>query len=46
MTFTHALRRPAWGPCITRRAALGNRADVSISIYADGARPRVREAST
>jgi N-acetylmuramoyl-L-alanine amidase len=30
--------RPAWGPCITERAAFGNRAgaDVAISIHADG----------
>lgn len=30
--------RPAWGPCITERAARGNRAgaDVAISIHADG----------
>jgi N-acetylmuramoyl-L-alanine amidase len=29
---------PAWGPCITERAAFGNRAaaDVAISIHADG----------
>ncbi len=29
---------PAWGPCITERAAIGNRAgaDVAISIHADG----------
>lgn len=30
--------KPAWGPCITKRAARGNRAnaDVAISIHADG----------
>lgn len=30
--------KPAWGPCITERAAVGNRAgaDVAISIHADG----------
>lgn len=30
--------RPPWGPCITERAAVGNRAgaDVAISIHADG----------
>jgi N-acetylmuramoyl-L-alanine amidase len=30
--------KPAWGPCITERAARGNRAgaDVAISIHADG----------
>ncbi|MCW2923357.1 MAG: N-acetylmuramoyl-L-alanine amidase [Thermoleophilia bacterium] len=37
VTFTHALNTPAWGPCITQRAAIGNRADVAISIHADGA---------
>ncbi len=26
-----------WGPCITERAAIGNRADVAVSIHADGA---------
>jgi len=36
--FTHTLARPAYGPCITERAAIGNRAhaDVAISIHADG----------
>ena len=29
-------RRPSWGPCINRRARIGNRADVAISIHADG----------
>lgn len=42
VTFTQALGRPAWGPCITQRAALGNRADVAISIHADGAPSRER----
>jgi N-acetylmuramoyl-L-alanine amidase len=37
VTFTRANGEPAWGPCITRRADLGNRADVAISIHADGA---------
>jgi len=37
VTFTRANGRPAWGPCITQRADLGNRADVSISLHADGA---------
>jgi N-acetylmuramoyl-L-alanine amidase len=33
-----ARTRPPWGPCITERAAIGNRAgaDVAISIHADG----------
>ena len=33
-----------WGPCITRRAAIGNRAraDAAISIHADGGPPRGR----
>lgn len=26
----------AWGPCITIRGALGNRADVAVSLHADG----------
>jgi N-acetylmuramoyl-L-alanine amidase len=36
--FTHTLTSPAYGPCITERAAIGNRAraDVAISIHADG----------
>ena len=36
--FTHTLKSPAYGPCITERAAIGNRAhaDVAISIHADG----------
>ena len=37
VTFTRANGRPAWGPCITGRAAIGSRADVSISLHADGA---------
>jgi N-acetylmuramoyl-L-alanine amidase len=37
VTFTRANGSPAWGPCITRRADIGNRADVAISIHADGA---------
>lgn len=34
-----ALTRPndrGWGPCINRRAAIGNRSDLAISIHADG----------
>lgn len=42
VTFTRANGRPAWGPCVTRRADIGNRADVSISIHADGAPASVR----
>ena len=36
--FTHTLTTPAYGPCITERAAIGNRAHaaVAISIHADG----------
>lgn len=36
VTFTRANGKPAWGPCITERAAIGNRADVAISLHADG----------
>lgn len=34
----------SWGPCITERAAIGNRAgaDAAISIHADGAPPTAR----
>ncbi|MBC7461572.1 MAG: N-acetylmuramoyl-L-alanine amidase [Thermoleophilia bacterium] len=34
--LTRANGTPAWGPCVTERAALGNAADVSISLHADG----------
>jgi N-acetylmuramoyl-L-alanine amidase len=36
--LTHTRTRPAWGPCITERAAIGNRnqADAAVSIHADG----------
>jgi N-acetylmuramoyl-L-alanine amidase len=37
VTFTRANGRPAWGPCITARADIGSRADVAISLHADGA---------
>ncbi len=37
VTWTRRNGSPAWGPCITGRAAIGNRADVAISIHADGA---------
>src|SRR5436305_3124765 len=38
VVMTHVNVRP-WGPCITRRAALGNQihADAAVSIHADGA---------
>lgn len=36
VAFTHALGAPAWGPCITDRARIGNLADVSVSLHADG----------
>jgi N-acetylmuramoyl-L-alanine amidase len=36
--LTRSAHRPAYGPCIDRRAAIGNRAhaDAAISIHADG----------
>lgn len=34
--FTRTALTPAWGPCITERARLGNRADVAVSLHADG----------
>jgi len=36
--LTRGARSPAWGPCITERAAIGNRlrANVALSIHADG----------
>jgi N-acetylmuramoyl-L-alanine amidase len=34
--LTHTEGKPAWGPCITKRAAIGNKADISISVHADG----------
>jgi N-acetylmuramoyl-L-alanine amidase len=37
VTFTRANGSPAWGPCVTGRADIGSRADVAISIHADGA---------
>jgi len=36
ITYTHTATRPVWGPCITQRAAIGNRANVAISLHADG----------
>lgn len=42
VTMTRRNGVPAWGPCVTRRADLGNRADVSISLHADGAATRAR----
>ncbi|MEU2419576.1 N-acetylmuramoyl-L-alanine amidase [Streptomyces sp. NPDC007851] len=37
--LTHDGDRPAWGPCVTQRARIGNdaHADAAISIHADGA---------
>ncbi|MFG2952306.1 N-acetylmuramoyl-L-alanine amidase [Streptomyces sp. NPDC048291] len=37
--MTHDGDRPAWGPCVTKRAEIGNdaHADAAISIHADGA---------
>lgn len=42
VTFTRRNGIPRWGPCITGRADVGNRADVAISIHADGAPARAR----
>ncbi|MCW2928489.1 MAG: cell wall hydrolase/autolysin [Thermoleophilia bacterium] len=42
VTFTRANGAPAWGPCITQRADIGNRANVSISLHTDGAPTRAR----
>ena len=41
VVLTRTATRPAWGPCITERAAIGNRAhaSVAISIHADGGPP-------
>ena len=36
VTLTHNAVTPKWGPCITQRAAIGNRADAAISLHADG----------
>lgn len=37
--LTHDGDRPAWGPCVTKRAGIGNdaHADAAISLHADGA---------
>ncbi|MEU2773145.1 N-acetylmuramoyl-L-alanine amidase [Streptomyces sp. NPDC007162] len=37
--LTHDGDRPAWGPCVTKRAQIGNdaHADAAISLHADGA---------
>ncbi|WP_369222458.1 N-acetylmuramoyl-L-alanine amidase [Streptomyces sp. R39] len=37
--LTHDADQPAWGPCVTRRAEIGNtaHADAAISVHADGA---------
>jgi N-acetylmuramoyl-L-alanine amidase len=44
VVLTHTRTKPAWGPCITGRAEIGNRAgaDVAISIHADGHEPTGR----
>jgi len=41
--LTRGATTPAWGPCITERAAIGNRAraDAAISIHGDGGPPGV-----
>lgn len=36
VTLTRDGAKPAWGPCITERATIGNRADVAVSLHADG----------
>jgi N-acetylmuramoyl-L-alanine amidase len=38
VVLTRTATRPAWGPCITERAAIGNRvhADAAVSIHGDG----------
>ena len=44
VVLTRGESTPSWGPCITERAAIGNRvhADAAISIHADGAPASVR----
>jgi N-acetylmuramoyl-L-alanine amidase len=46
--LTHTRTSPAWGPCITERAAIGNRnhAAAAVSIHADGGPPDGRGFST
>ena len=46
--LTHTRSSPAWGPCITERAAIGNRshAAAAISIHADGGPPSGRGFAT
>jgi N-acetylmuramoyl-L-alanine amidase len=48
VVLTHTRTSPPWGPCITERAAIGNRrhAAAAISIHADGGPPRGRGFST
>lgn len=38
VVLTRGASSPAWGPCITKRAAIGNRAraDAAVSVHADG----------
>jgi N-acetylmuramoyl-L-alanine amidase len=44
VVLTRTATRPAWGPCITQRAAIGNRvhADAAVSIHGDGGPPSGR----
>jgi N-acetylmuramoyl-L-alanine amidase len=46
--LTHTATSPAWGPCITERAALGNQlhAAAAVSIHADGGPASGRGFST
>ncbi|MDX6629575.1 MAG: N-acetylmuramoyl-L-alanine amidase [Gaiellales bacterium] len=46
--LTHTRTSPAWGPCITERAAIGNRyhAAAAVSIHADGGPANGRGFST
>ncbi|HET6174505.1 MAG TPA: N-acetylmuramoyl-L-alanine amidase [Gaiellales bacterium] len=48
VSLTHTATSPAWGPCITERAALGNRlhAAAAVSIHADGGPASGRGFST
>jgi N-acetylmuramoyl-L-alanine amidase len=48
VVLTHTRTSPAWGPCITERAAIGNRrhAAAAISIHADGGPASGRGFST
>jgi N-acetylmuramoyl-L-alanine amidase len=48
VVLTHTRTTPAWGPCITERAAIGNshQAAAAISIHADGGPPSGHGFST